>query len=65
MTGEKLEIIVRKVNEALDDTSTKNITEKNDKINAASIFVARKLVLRVSGNRKKEKNNGEKEGKPK
>ena len=53
MRGENLEIIVRKVNEALDDTSTKNITEKNDEINASSTFVARKLVLRVSGNGKK------------
>ena len=62
MTGENLEIIVRKVNEALEDTSTKNVTEKNDEINAASTFAAKKLVLRVSGNGKKEKNNGEKGG---
>ena len=62
MTGENLEIIVRKVNEALEDTSTKNVTEKNDEINGASTFAAKKLVLRVSGNGKKEKNNGEKGG---
>lgn len=62
MTGENLEIKVRKVNEALEDTSTKNVTEKNDEINAASTFAAKKLVLRVSGNGKKEKNNGEKGG---
>lgn len=62
MTGENLEIIVKKVNEALEDTSTKNVTEKNDEINAASTFAAKKLVLRVSGNGKKEKNNGEKGG---
>ena len=62
MTGENLEIIIRKVNEALEDTSTKNVTEKNDEINAASTFAAKKLVLRVSGKGKKEKNNGEKGG---
>ena len=62
MTGENLEIIVRHVNEALEDTSTKNVTEKNDEINAASTFAAKKIVLRVSGNGKKEKNNGEKGG---
>ena len=62
MTGENLEIIVRKVNEALEDTSTKNVTEKNDEINAASTFAAKKIVLRVSGKGKKEKNNGEKGG---
>ena len=62
MTGENLEIIVRHVNEALEDTSTKNVTEKKDEINAASTFAAKKIVLRVSGNGKKEKNNGEKGG---
>lgn len=62
MTGENLEIIVRNVNEALEDTSSKNFTEKNDEINAASTFAAKKLVLRVSGKGKKEKNNGEKGG---
>lgn len=62
MTGENLEIIARNVNEALEDTSSKNVTEKNDEINAASTFAAKKLVLRVSGKGKKEKNNGEKGG---
>ena len=62
MTGENLEIIVRNVNEALEDTSTKNVTEKNDEINATSTFAAKKFVLRVSGKGKKEKNNGEKGG---
>ena len=55
MTGENLEIIVRNVNEALEDTSTKNATEKNDEINAASTFAAKKLVLRVSGKGKKRR----------
>ena len=55
MTGENLEIIVRNVNEALEDTSTKNVTEKNDEINAASTFAAKKLVLRVSGKGKKRR----------
>ena len=55
MTGENLEIIVRNVNETLEDTSTKNVTEKNDEINAASTFAAKKLVLRDSGKGKKRR----------
>ena len=64
MTGEKLEIIVRNVNEALEDTSTKNVTEKNDEINAASTFAAKKLVLRVSGKGKKRRTMVKKEDNP-
>ena len=64
MTGENLEIIAGNVNEALEDTSSKNFTEKNDEINAASTFAAKKLVLRVSGKGKKRRTMVKKEDNP-